>query len=646
MLRPVGLAVRMSRSFLVALLALAMAACATSRNVPELLTLIEVMPARVDVGDRVDVMGVDLPSSEVRGAKITLRGDFYRPGAPPARNQVVEIDTTQVSPDRVSFDMNEVVAEKIVGRGEDARHTTFRGTLEVSIPSSASPVPVFGTLRGTTTLDFYPRTPRRAILDERDADAKTALEFLGVELADPVATPKGLDGVTIARVAQGSPAEKAGVEPLDRIVAFEGVTVADASDVVPNGNERSAPLTIVRGDARLEKAVDVDGWHSDTTRDLIAPALVLGTLILLLLLLGTPPARVLSWLERRIERGAVRHRRDAGGAVARAAAFVSSVVQDRPGKPPSGALGLAAPFLVFVGVSATFAFVPWVELHRRAELDVGVLYLLSVTSFATMALVTGGHDAEAKWSPFRCLRAFARALACELPAALSIGAVVLSVGSLRLRDIALAQVGPAGRTLETGGWPWYFLAVKSPQLVLLFVLFFVTVLVEPSRPRALRGADDGSSSLPSLRRTAFFFAEWMNVFVMCALATAIFFGAWYVPGFPAGEHETNPMLAVLGTALYLVKSWTLVAIVMTKRVSLPRVRSDVLVGLGLRLGLPITIVAVGVTFLEAAYPPMPTVALMVSGVTLATATIVGLLFAASAFGGSRARARTTSNAIL
>jgi NADH-quinone oxidoreductase subunit H len=636
-----SLAARMySFAFGVLLVALALVGCGGRRNVPELLTLTEVMPSRIEAGDRVDVMGVDLPSSEVRGAKITLRGDFLRPGLPPSRGQVVEIDTAQVNPDRISFDANEVVTEKIVGRGEDARHTTFHGTLEVSIPSSSSPVPVFGTLRGTTTLDFYPRVPRRAVIDEREREGREALDFLGIEVDTT-------DGVQVSSVVPNSPADRAGVEPLDRIVGFEGVTVASVTDIVPSGSEQSPMISLSRGGTRIDKPVNVDGWRSDTTRDLVAPTLVLGTLIIVLLLLGTRPARILSWLERRIERGSVRHKRESGGMLARASAFVSSVVHDRPESPPSGALATAAPFLVFVGITATFAFVPWVELHRRAEFDVGVLYLLSVTSFATMALVTGGHDAERKWSVLGCLRAFVRALACELPAALSIGAVVLTVGSLRLRDIALAQVGPASGALRTGSWPWYFLAFKSPQLVLLFLLFFVTVLVEPSSPRALRGSDDGGAGIRSFRRTAFFFAEWMNVFVMCAIATTLFFGAWYVPGFPAGDHETNPTLALAGTFLFLLKSWVLVGIVMTKRVSLPRVRSDVLLGLGLRLGLPLSIVALGVTALEALYPPMPTVALMVSGVTLATACVVGALFLGSVARGSRSsRAKTTSSAIL
>jgi NADH-quinone oxidoreductase subunit H len=292
--------------------------------------------------------------------------------------------------------------------------------------------------------------------------------------------------------------------------------------------------------------------------------------------------------------------------------------------------------------------VPYVELHKKAELDAGVLYLLSVTSFATVALVTGGHDAGPKASFLDYLRAFVRAIVCEVPAAIAIGAVVLSAGSFRLRDLAAGQLGPGGSVFETGAWPWYFNAVRSPQLLVLFLAFFVTVLVEPTRVRALHGADDGrSGGLGSLRRSAFFFAEWMNVFIMCALASALFFGAWFVPGFSAAEHESNGALALLGTALYLGKSWLLVAVVMTKRVSLPRVRSDVLLGLGLKYGLPVALLCVGLTVIETLYPPVPTVAVIVSGVTLATAVAILALFVGGFFRGDRSRGeRTTASAIL
>ncbi len=92
---------------------------------------------------------------------------------------------------------------------------------------------------------------------------------------------------------------------------------------------------------------------------------------------------------------------------------------------------------------------------------------------------------------------------------MAVGAVIVASGSFRLRDIAGAQIGPAATALTTGAWPWYLPrnAVRSPQLLVLFLGFFVTVLVEPARARTLDGDDGSGLSSGALRRSAFFFFE-------------------------------------------------------------------------------------------------------------------------------------------
>ncbi len=627
------------------------------RSAPELLTLTELTPSEVDVGDRVDVLGLELPSGDVHEARVTFRGTLARPGRAPLVNQTIEVDGAQVSPDRVSFVLNEGLAERFTGSGEDAIHTTFRGSVEVSLPGAASSTPVVGTLKGQTTIDFVPRAPRRAIEEDRARETHASLDFLGLELREPAPG----QGLSVTSVRTGSPAARAGVLAEDRVVGFEGVRARVASDIIPSGAERAPVIELLRGDEHLEKAVDIEGYRSDATRDLLEAVLVLGSLALVIVLLGTRPARALSWLERRLERGVLRHRRDSGGLFARFSAFLRSIVRgDSPGQQPS-TLSTMAPLIVFVGVSATFAMIPFCELRRRAELDVGILYLLSLTSLFTMALITGGWDAERKWTPIGGLRAALRVLVCELPAAAAIAAVVLVTGSLRLRDITLAQVGSGGGPLESGSWPWTWLAVRSPQLFLLFIMFFGTVLVEgrgpnakpKDREQARAGRDeiielDGAlAQLTSFRRAAFFFAEWSSVFLMCGIGSALFLGGWYVPGVSAQQHETSAMLQVCGAVLFLLKSWGLVGIVIAVRAALPKIRVEVVVGIGLRYVSPIALVCLGITALEAAYPLVPTAELMVSLVTLAaTATLVVLFALSLRRGAAVGRPKTSVNAFL
>ncbi len=636
-----------------ACVALSLSAGCGRRATPELLTLTEVTPSEVDVGDRVDVLGLELPSGEVHEARVTFRGTLARPGRAPLADQVIEIDGAQVSPDRVSFVLGDSLAERFTGKGADAVHTTFHGTIEVALPSVASATPVVGSLKGETTMDFVPHTPRRSVEEDRQRESSAALDFLGVELG---ASEPGR-GVVVVAVREGSPAARAGITEQDRIVGFEGVHVLGPGDVVPSGVERAPIVEIARGDERLDRTVDIEGYRSDATRDLLGAVVVLGTLAVVLLLLGTSPARLLAWLERRLERGLSRHRRDGGSLPSRLGAFVRSVVGGR--SESAGTLTTLAPWIVFVGVSVTFALIPIVELRHRAELDVGILYLLSLTSLVTVALVTGGWDAERAWSPLTGLRAALRVLACELPAALSIAAVVLVTGSLRLRDITLAQVGTGGGLAECGSWPWTWLSVKTPQLFLLFALFFATVLVEgrgsPSRapgslaaPAELSAIDSPRvAAIVSFRRAAFFFAEWSNVFLMCGVASALFLGGWYVPGVSAQEHEVSGSLQVLGTLLFLAKSWALVGLVVAVRAALPKIRAEVVISLAARYVLPFAATCLALTAVEALYPPVPTVELMVSLVTLAATVTLAGLFALSLRRGVQAgRAKASVNAFL
>jgi NADH-quinone oxidoreductase subunit H len=629
------------------------------RATPELLTLTEVTPSEVDVGERVDVLGLELPSGEVHEARVTFRGSLKRPGRATLGDQVIEVEGAQVSPDRVSFVLGDSLAERFLGKADDAAHTTFHGTVEVAMPSVQSATPVIGTLKGQTTIDFVPRAPRKAVEEDRARESQAALEFLGVELG-------GVEhgrGVEVLAVREGSPAARAGVEAHDRIVEFEGVRVLSAGDVLPSGVDRAPSLGLLRGDERIDRTVDIEGFRSDATRDLLGAVVILGTLLVVLLALGTKPARALSWVERRLERGLARHRREGGHAGSRLVGFVRSVVRGSTA-PKAGALAVIAPVVVFFGVSATFALIPIVELRRRAELDVGILYLLSLTSLVSMALVTGGWDAERAWTPLAGLRAALRVVVCELPAALAICAVVMLTGSLRLRDITLGQVGSGASWAESGSFPYTWYAVKSPQLFLLFLLFFTTVLVEgrgsiaarpddKTRPASISGAGLGAldsaspASISSFRRAAFFFAEWSSVFLMCGIGSALFLGGWYVPGVSAQEHEVSTAWQALGTLLFLVKSWGLVALVLAIRTALPKVRAEALVGLGLRVGLPISLVCLGLTAVSALYPFVPTVELMIGLVTLSSTIVISAAFVWSvARGAAAGRAKASANALL
>jgi NADH-quinone oxidoreductase subunit H len=603
---------------------------------PELITLSRVVPDRVEVGERVDIVGIDLPVGDALGARIVFDGSLHRAGRESWNDREIVVRHVELHRERASFLLDDELAEVFVGRGDEARHTTFRGRVSLHVPGDRDGVEVHGTVRGEVVLDLVPRPPRQALVDERSEEAERAVGYLGLGIDDSAG---GSGGVVVKRVSPESPAAKAKLEPDDRIVSFDGLRVQAAEDLVPSGKRRTATLQVLRGEQRLVVPVDVSGFRSAGATELLGAVVVLGTIALVLFALGGPLGPMFTWLVHRLRLGHSRSVRAGASPFARVVGLVRSVAHGSAAAP-SGLLARATPYLVLLGISVSFAAIPLVELRRRAELDLGVLYLLSVTSLLTMGLLTGGWHTKGSRIR-RGVRAALDVVWCELPAAAALLAVVLRSGSLRVRDLVLGQVGPSGTTLETGSWPWYWNALQSPQLFAAFALFFVAVMVEPGEPAA------GERSRASVGRAAFFLAEWANVFIMCGLGTAVFLGGYYLPGVSAHEHHASIGLQVAGTLFFLIKAWSVVLLVLLARASLPKIRVDLLMRLGLRWFAPLSAVALGLALVEARWPLLPSARIALGALTFSAAVALAAILTLAVWrGGPTRMARARVNPFL
>lgn len=608
-----------------ALAALLLLGCQSSRNVPELLTLSEIVPRTIGPNDRIDVIGRNLPVGQVGQARVVFRGDLHRPGRPPLVDQVIEVEDARLERDRISFEIDDLVLERFAGAGDGASHTTFRGRVEAWLPGASSSMPVFGSLKGEVVLDILPREASRPVRDAREEEARAAHAFFGWEL-EPA---DGHAGLLVRSVRPDGPAARAGIGPGDVLIAFEGVSVLDVTDVVPAPLDDSCATVLQRDGKRIETITDARGYRGEVQSGLAEGVVVLGSLLLVLLIFGSRAGKWTTWLAHRMKEKIVMHRSPGGGLVG---ALVRTAVRDVRGAREAEGLTVArlAPLLVFAGVSLAFALLPLVELKGRTELDIGILYLVSVTALLTMGLLTGGWGSAASpvWGR---LRAIVEVVVCELPAACALGAVVMITGSLRVRDVVLAQVGSSGSVLETGGWPWQWNALKSPQLFLLFGLFFVTALVDGAERRTTTATGASRSDSP-----AFFFAEWVHVFVMCALAAIAFLGGYAVPGVSTQELHGSVALQIAGCALFLLKCWLLALVVLLLRASLPRIRPRVLLRLGVRVLLPASVIGVALTVLTLHFPLLPVAQRTLGLITLITVTVTVLLLGAAVFAAVRA----------
>ncbi len=614
---------------------LALAGCAIDRSAPELLHVIDVAPREADVGDRLEVLGTNLPAGDAKEATVEFRGELRRPGQPPRTGQVIEVDRAQVYSDKVSMLLTDGLLTRFCGHGEDAIHATFHGEVVVTIPSStAGSLPVTGTVKNVT-IDFRPPTPRRAVIEAREKEGRRALEFMGITLADDSPTAGGL---IIKTVRPASPANRAALLPGDLIASFEGVKVGSPGDVIPSGTERLPLIGVKRGDAPpTVRQISMQGFHASAPTDLLGAGLILGIAAAILLLFMAPTAGVITWVERRVSaRMQSRigpNRAGPHGFLVWIADGVKSLLkEDIVPTESDGLLFRLAPYLVFVGVSATFVVMPFGQYLIAADLDIGILFVIAVTSLVTIGLMTGGWASNNKWSLLGGIRSAAQIISYEIPGAVAIVCLVMMTGSLRLQDIINAQGGSGASVFDVGGWPWYWYVFRNPVTFALFFLYFTTALAEGNRaPFDLPEAESElvagySTEYSGMRYLFFFFAEWANVFVMCGIASALFLGGWQIPGIAPSQQEAHLSLQLIGTGIFLLKSWVLIFVVIWIRWTLPRVRIDQMMNLCWKWFVPASFLALILTAGWMVLGVSKTIELVISMVTFAAWGYVMLHF--------------------
>lgn len=584
------------------------------RRGPELLALADVVPAEVHAGDRLDVLGVQLPSGDATTARVVLRGTLRRPGREPVEDATVAIEGASIARDRVSITVTDDVLERLVGRGDEALHTTFTGSVEVEIPTPTG-MPVYGTVKHEVRLDLVPRAGRHALEVARHGDGQRALAWLGVDAA--TATDAG-GGVVVAAVRPSSPAAAAGLASGDRIERLDGLTVIDARDLVPRPSARAPLLSYRRGGQLIDVAVATAGFRPGSLRELVIAIAALGALAVVLGLRAWPLMRFASWAELRLVGQASPRSvrlREARSWILEA---IRSIVRDDDDVPQGGGLSTWAPHVVFACVSLTFGALPFAGMMGASDLDVATLLLASQTGLVLVGLATGAWSADRPPSPVRSLRAAGRLLSLAIPTFAAAACVVLRSGSVRAAEVLASQAGGGGTWLEVGGWPWTWNAARNPLVLAVFALGLATTLVEPDDGARLRSAGGRG-----VRAALFFLAEWTHVFVLAALGALLFLGGWLIPGVAAERQAASAGWTALGAALFLAKAWAIVLAVVAARWTFPRIREGVVTRIAWTRFVPAAMVVLGLSIAWERSRPDAAVELALAAVVLASSVAIG-----------------------
>lgn len=252
-----------------------------------------------------------------------------------------------------------------------------------------------------------------------------------------------------------------------------------------------------------------------------------------------------------------------------------------------------APYLVATGAFLTLVVMPFGQKLVISNLNVGLVYLVSVTSFVVVGILMAGWASNNKWSLLGGFRAAAQVVSYEVPTGLSLLTVVILTGSLSLSEIVAAQ-GGGGGILR-----WHLF--HNPFTFVAFFIFFLSALAENNRipfdiPEAESELVSGyNTEYSGIRFGVFFIGEFITIWIVAGIATALFLGGWNFPGVPADPEGF--LGAAYGTAVFMAKSFVLVLLILQIRWTLPRVRVDQLMALCWKYLVPISVFNVVMTAL-------------------------------------------------
>jgi NADH-quinone oxidoreductase subunit H len=311
----------------------------------------------------------------------------------------------------------------------------------------------------------------------------------------------------------------------------------------------------------------------------IAGVCVIGLFAGLGLVLVLMERRVAAWMQIRLGPNRVGPQ----GLLQSLADTVKLLVKE--GLTPNGAdkfLFNFAPFIAMMVAMLLMAPIAFAKDFQLWDLNIGVLYTTAISSIMVISVLMAGWASNNKYSLMGAMRSGAQIVSYELSAGLSILTIVVFTGSLNISDIIYSQAD---------GW-WIF---KGHIPVLIsFVIYIIAVTAETNRaPFDLAEAESELTAgfhteYSGMKFALFFLAEYINVFIVCAIGATLFLGGW-MP-FHIGHWEAfNHVMDYIPSVLWFFgKTFFLIFLIMWFRWTFPRLRIDQLLNLEWKYLLPIS----------------------------------------------------------
>ena len=257
-------------------------------------------------------------------------------------------------------------------------------------------------------------------------------------------------------------------------------------------------------------------------------------------------------------------------------------------------------------LGGTLPSAPWPSLTPIADVNIGILYMLAISSLGVYGVVLAGYSGNNKYSLMGGLRASAQLISYELAMGMSLACIVLATGSLRMSDMVRAQEAPLwGVAPFMQNWN-----ALTPYGFVAMVVFLICMVAETNRaPFDLPEAENEliagyHTEYSSMKFAVFFMGEYAAMFIFSGVIATVFFGGWNFLPFNwdyIAQHSSVPVFGgiaeFLGKANYwLAPLWFLgkvtffISVYIWLRATLPRLRYDQLMSLGWKSLLPLATV--------------------------------------------------------
>ena len=253
-----------------------------------------------------------------------------------------------------------------------------------------------------------------------------------------------------------------------------------------------------------------------------------------------------------------------------------------------------APAITLIPAFATWAVIPIAPRFAIANVDAGLLYVLSLTSVGVYGVILAGWASNSQYAFLGAMRSAAQIVAYEIAMGFALVGVLMVAGSLNLGTIVAHQHG------GWFAWNWFWLFP-------LFMVYFISGVAETNR--APFDVAEGESEIVAgfhveysgMGFALFFLAEYANMILVAALTAIFFLGGWLSPldGHLAADSAVRrvPILGLMlgdGTHWLAVKIFLLLCVFLWLRATFPRYRYDQIMRLGWKVLIPITIVWIAV----------------------------------------------------